>query len=219
MAVLMLTGMMWIGLQPALCQEPQVPRVDQRLSPDKEKRIQELRALSVPAVFERLRAAEFFDDGEYLDKAIYTAFGPRSPEALKAALGYVRSTQIQTNPDASQNLYLAKRFFQIFPEESLESLLNLYESSGPKVRRNVLYAAGQMAGGESVKALLMHALNDGAYCEETTAESIGEPLRVCDVAYNQLVIRYDIPNVLRTIGTIHSIQVRDYHIGKLKNLL
>jgi hypothetical protein len=218
-AICLLAGLTLLGLPPALAQEPQVPRVDQRFSLEKENRLKQLEALSVPAVFESLRSAEFFDEEEYLDKALFVAFGPRSSEALQVALGHVRSTQAPKSPEASQNLYLAKRLFQIFPDEALESLLDLYESGGPKIKRNVIYVAGQMAGGQAVKALLIHALDDGAYCEETTPESIGQPLRVCDVAYNQLVIRYNTQDVLRTIGTVHSIEVRNYHIGKLKDLL
>ena len=44
------------------------------------------------------------------------------------------------------------------------------------------------------------------------------PLRVCDVAYNLIVLHYGIQNVLRTIGTVHRIEVRDYHIDKLKGI-
>ena len=218
-ATCLLLGLALLGPGSALAQEPQVPKVDQQFSLEKENRIKQLDALTVPAVFEGLRSAEFFDEEAYLNKAIYEALGPRSTDALQVALGYVRSTQAQLSPEASQNLYLAKKFFQIFPDESLESLLDLYSSGGPKIRRNVIYAIGQMAGGQAIKALLIHALDDGDYCEESTAESIGEPLRVCDMAYNQLVIRYNVKDVLRTIGTIHSIEVRDYHIAKLKGLL
>jgi hypothetical protein len=218
-AICLLVGLTLLGLPPALAQEPQVPRLDQRFSLEKENRLKQLETLSMPAVFENLRSAEFFDEDEYLNKAIYVAFSPRSTEALEVALGYVRSTQIQKSPDAAQNLYLAKRMFQIFPDEALDSLLDLYESGGPKIKGNVIYAIGQMAGGQPVKALLIHALDDGAHCEESNPESIGQPMRVCDMAYNQLVIRYNIQDVQRTIGSIHSIEMRNYHIAKLKDLL
>ena len=57
---------------------------------------------------------------------------------------------------------------------------------------------------------------DKSVCEEKLPESVGDPLRVCDVAYNQIVLHFEIQNVLRTIGTVHRIEVRDYHIDKLK---
>lgn len=218
-AICVLVGITFLGPGSTLAQELQVPKVDQHFSLEKENRIKQLEALSVPAVFDNLRSTEFFDEEAYLNKAIYVSLGPRSTEALQVALGYVRSNQIQISLEASQDLYLAKKFFQIFPDESLESLLDLYSSGWPKTRRNVIYAIGQMAGGQAIKALLIHALDDGDYGEESTPESIGEPLRVCDMAYNQLVIRYKVKDVLRTIGTIHSIEVRDYNIAELKNLL
>jgi hypothetical protein len=218
-ATCILVVLAFIGIGPALAQEPQVPRVDQHFSPEKETRLKQLQALSVAEVFESLRSPEFFDQEAYLDKAIYVAFSPRITEALQTALGYVRSIQSQDDPEDAQNLYLAKRLFQIFPDESTDSLLDLYNGEGPKIKRNVIYATGEMAGGEAIKALLINALDDKDFCEGNTPESIGEPLRVCDMAYNQLVIRYNITDILRAIGTIHSIDVRDYHIAKLKDLL
>lgn len=219
-AICVLLGVTFLGAGSTLAQEPQVPKVNQQFSLEKENRIMQLEVLSVPDVFDNLRSTEFFDEEAYLNKAIYVSLGPRSTESLQVALGYVRSSQIQISLEASQNLYLAKKFFQIFPDESLESLLDLYSSGGPKTRRNVIYAIGQMAGSEAaIKALLIHALDDGDYGEASTPESIGEPLRVCDMAYNQLVIRYNVKDVLRTIGTIHSIEVRDFNIDKLKDLL
>ena len=44
-------------------------------------------------------------------------------------------------------------------------------------------------------------------------------MRICDVAYNQLVLRYRIKNVLRTIGPIYRPENRDYHISVLKGRL
>jgi hypothetical protein len=55
-------------------------------------------------------------------------------------------------------------------------------------------------------------------CEETLPESLGDPLRLCDVAYNQIVLHFEIQNALRTIGTVHKIEIRDYHIDKVKGI-
>jgi hypothetical protein len=90
-------------------------------------------------------------------------------------------------------------------------------NTGPEIRANVIYIIGDMDGGKAVDALLIEALYDTSVCREATGESLGEPLRICDMAYNQLVIRYSMKNVLRTIGTGHSINVRNYHIGELQN--
>jgi hypothetical protein len=76
-----------------------------------------------------------------------------------------------------------------------------------------------MAGGQSIRELLIDALDDEAFCEDTDPESIGKPLRICDVAYNQLVIRYKIKKVQRVIGSIHAIDMRNQHIRILKDIL
>ncbi len=76
-----------------------------------------------------------------------------------------------------------------------------------------------MAGGDVIRLLLIEALDDDTSCEDRLPETVGEPLRICDVAYNQLVLRYNIKGVLRTIGTVHNLEAREYHIQKLMDLL
>lgn len=44
-------------------------------------------------------------------------------------------------------------------------------------------------------------------------------MRICDLAYNQLVLRYRLKNVLRTIGPVHRIETQDSHIEILKGKL
>jgi len=196
----------------ASAEEPTKPTVDQTFSAEKESRINELANLSLQDAFDTLNSHEFLEQDAYLNKAIFQALGFRSDAAIGLALNYVQSPQTQSKDTDGQPLYLAKRIFQVFPETALDSLLDLYDSSGPKVRANVIYVMGQMAAGQAVKTLLVEALDDTSYCQELTEESLGQPLRICDVAYNQLVLRYRVKNVLRTIGTGHNIDVRNYYI-------
>jgi hypothetical protein len=212
-----LVGFVCFALGIANAAEPKRPNVDQVFSPEKEERISQLAEFSVQTVFENLKGPDFTAEEEYLNKAVQRAFNGRNAEAVQLALGYVKSGQIQKMPDGPQQLYVAKKVLEVFADEALESLLDLYGSGGPKVRRNVIYVVGQMAGGEPVRALLIHALEDTSSCEDVLEETIGDPMRICDVAYNQLVIRYRVQGVLRAIGTSHSIMVRDHHIGILKN--
>jgi hypothetical protein len=200
----------------AQIQEPKLPRVDQQFSIQKEKRIDELEHSDMQAVFEALKSPGFFDEEEYLNKAIYRAFNHRAEEVIEFVMGAVRSTRSASENEGARDLYLAKRILQIFPERSMDRLLDLYSSAGPKIRANVIYVVGQMVGGQVPGDLLSEALYDTSICQEVTAETLGEPLRICDVAYNQLVIRYSLDNVLRAIGTGHSIDVRDYHIRALQ---
>ncbi|MCU0598896.1 MAG: hypothetical protein MUE70_06505 [Desulfobacterales bacterium] len=218
-AICLLVGFMIFKPGPLRAQDPAAQGFDRGFSPEKEKKIDQLQAMEIPAVFASLRSEEFFDEEEYLNSSIYRAFNHRSEQAVQFALGIIRSTRPQEHPTGPQDFYIAKQILQIFSDQSLEKLLDLYGSGGPKVRKNVIEVLGQMSGGQSVRVLLVDALDDRSFCEEEQPESIGEPLRICDVAYNQLVIRYKIKNVPRVIGSIHAIDTRDYNIRILKDRL
>jgi len=76
-----------------------------------------------------------------------------------------------------------------------------------------------VAGGQEIKHLLIEALDDVASYGELAPDDMGEPLRVCDMAYNQLVLRYSIRNVHRTIGPGNIIETRDQLIDILKGVI
>ncbi len=79
---------------------------------------------------------------------------------------------------------------------------------------------GSLKEEPAAEDILIEALNDKSIgSDEETGETDGEPMRVCDLAYNQLVLRNEITGVLRTLGPIHRIEVRDYHIEILKSKL
>ncbi len=99
----------------------------------------------------------------------------------------------------------------------MPKLLAGYEDGDSITKCNVIRASGNVEGAP-IKALLIGALNDKSSCEDRHAEMIGDSLRICDMAYNQFVLRYKTKNVLRTIGTVHRIEIRDYHISILKNI-
>ncbi len=200
-------------------QEPTMPRVDQQFSVEKERRIDELENLDLKTAFSVLALPEFSDDDEYLNKAAYRTFNSRSEEAIGFAIRFVQSPQSVASEEGMKNLYMAKKILQIFPDESLDPLLNLYNIAGPKVRANVIYVMGQMSGAQVPATLLTEALYDKSICQELTGESVGWPMRICDMAYNQLVLRYSIENVPRTIGTGHSMDERDHHIRILQSKL
>ena len=174
--------------------------------------------------FERLHHADFFADEDLLNKGIDRAFGFRRREATSFAKEYLSSgrTAGETKERREQvlDLYLAKKILQVFPDEAVKDLQELYLIGDPATKRNVLCAAGMMADGQAIaQKILVEALDDKSFCEEDEPEMLGDPLRICDVAYNQLVLRYKIRNVLRAIGNTHRITTRDYHIARLKQLL
>jgi hypothetical protein len=97
--------------------------------------------------------------------------------------------------------------------------LRAVDSGNVILRANIVRTLGTLAGGQAVKQLLVEALNDRNFVIDDEPERQGDPLRICDMAYNQLVLRYQLRDVLRAISTAHKIDERDYHIQQVKGLL
>lgn len=203
--------------------EPRRPVVDSIFDFEKEAEISDLIHRPSEEVLERLKDTDFYLHEDLSHKAIFKAFRHRRSEGIALALNRVKSPpksmiegKMVTRAD---DFVLAKRILEVFPEESVKRLLEIYRQGDAVTRGNIVRASGNIAGGDPVKDLLVRALDDKTFCEEESHEAVGEPLRVCDVAYNQLVLRYGMKNVLRTIGPVHRIEVRDYHIDILKGRL
>lgn len=188
------------------------------LDPVKDSKLKRLINLSVKDVFQSLKEIDFVYDEEFLEKGIRKAFLNREEQGVQFAIGYVQAGQNTRDAEKSKNFYIAKKILQIFPDESERYLEKLYNNGDPDTRGNVIHVAVRMPSSDLIRSILMKALEDKSFCEEQGPDSVGDPLRVCDVAYNQIVFQYGIRNVLRTIGTVHRIEVRDYHIAKLKNI-
>lgn len=203
--------------------EPAEPTVDQTLDFDKEAKIQKIKNLSLHEIFTTLCAQDFIIDEAFMHKTIYTAFAYRKKEAIAYAMGYLDTNQDTTTGaglEASRDrLYVAKTILQVFPKLSASSMVQAYPHSNAVTKGNIIRSAGNIAGGEAIRNLLIQALEDKTFCEEISPEGFGDPLRICDVAYNQLILRYKIRNTLRTIGTGHSIETRDDHVQLLKSRL
>lgn len=203
--------------------EPSRPKVDMMFDDRKEAGINKLAGLSAQEVFENLKNAEYLLNTDLMYKAIYKSFYSRKQAALNLAVRYLRSplTEVIGGKPVSRlkDFTVAKRIFETFPEDAVIILVPLYDRSDEVTRANILQAAGKLAGGQQTRELFMRALNDRAAYEDENPDSSGRPMRICDMAYNQLVLRYNIRNVLRTISPSHALQTRDYHIGILKGLL
>ena len=203
--------------------EPVKPAVNFKLEPYKEYEVNRLVGEEVEEVFSRLKDNEFQNDPRLKQKAIHEAFKNRSQRAVRYAIGRVASRP----PSVEGNIWnrgaidvaIGKNVLEVFPDVAADELPEAFYAGTSYARGNLVRAAGAIAGGEKVRALLIDALYDQDFCEPELPEMAGLPMRVCDVAYNQLVLRYKIPNVLRTIGVSHSISARDYHIEQLKHIL
>jgi hypothetical protein len=203
--------------------EPAKPKTDFILEPHKEYEVNRLVREEVDEVFAELKDNTFQNDPRLLRKAIHEAFKDRPQRAVRYALGRVASRApskeaIIWNRGASDEA-IGRDILKIFPEEAADMLPDVFYAGTPYSRGNLIRAAGTIAGGENVHDLLIDALYDQEFCEPEMPDTAGLPMRVCDVAYNQLVLRYKIPNVLRTIGVSHSISARNYHIDQIKKIM
>ena len=208
---------------PAAAGEPQRPNINKTFSQQKEAKIQALKSLKTAEAFDELNSPDFMRNRDLTYKAVYGAYANRKAEAISLALNYLKSP-VEENINGQRIIHgrrflTAKRIFEVFPDEATASIAELYHRSDAITRGNIISASGGIAGGPSVKDMLVKALDDKSIAEEESPEMQGEPLRVCDMAYNQLVLRYSVRGVLRTICSAHKIEIRDREIGKLKNLL
>jgi hypothetical protein len=210
-------------MMPVNAKEPEKPAVKEIFDSKKEAKISEVKNLPLKQAVERLKGMDFLADRDLLNNAIFASFKDRQKEAVTFSVEQLKkprneiidSKLVNRTPD----LYVAKKILQMFPDESLDSLLDLYEGADPGTRANIIYVLGNMEGYPHIKNLLVGALDDKTFCQEEDPEMEGKPLRICDEAYNQLVLRYEIKNVLRTIGNVHSLEDRDYHIEVIKSML
>ncbi len=191
------------------------------LSPEKEEKIRQLESLSLSEVFEELKEPDFLVNEDLLHAAITTVLEDEKTDAIALALKYVKLPVVETIDgrvvNRATDFYVAKKILQLFSNESIQQLLALYENSNSITKGNVILAAGRLADDPAVGNMLLKALDDKTSYENKHPEASGIPLRICDLAYNQLVLNYKVKNVLRTISTMHSMEVRDYHIDILKS--
>jgi hypothetical protein len=202
--------------------EPQKPNVHRVFDNKKEDVINKTSMLPSAEVLERLKGVDFIGEDDYISKTIYKSFQNRRNEGITLSLQNLslpeRENVNVTDRYRTKDFYIGKKIFEVFPEDSIPKLLKLYETGDATTRGNVLRVCGSLVGPE-ITALLVNALNDKTFCDPEDPEIEGPPMRICDVAYNQLVLRYRIKNVLRTIGPIYRLENRDYHISVLKGRL
>jgi hypothetical protein len=203
--------------------EPAKPDVSMKFSEEKEAKVAQISGLPIAEVFAQLKSDEFVAEPELMYKALHKAFSSRKAEALNFARNYLTS-ELAEAVDGRKNgrvkdFNIARKVFETFPEESITMMLSLYNEADSVTKGNVIRALGNVSGGEDIRRVLVQALDDPEFAESEDPESLGEPMRVCDIAYNQLVLRYGVRNVLRTISPAHKLDVRDYHIDILIGML
>ncbi|MGQ9570396.1 MAG: hypothetical protein ACUVUQ_06060 [Thermodesulfovibrionales bacterium] len=204
--------------------EPQMPDMNKSLEPEKEAKITEVMSLPAKEAFKQLKSIDFIVEEDLLNKAIFKTFRHRKTEGINLALKFLELPLLEMHEgkliaDRTADFYVAKKILEVFPSESVGKLLMLYKEGDAITKGNIIRASGQIAGGKRIKNLLIKALDDKTFCEEENPEMDGPPMRICDVAYNQLILRYSIEDLQRAIGNIDTLENRDYYINLLKKRL
>jgi hypothetical protein len=209
--------------RPVEAGEPQRPNIKRSFTLEKETKIMSLKSQKTRDAFDGLKDVEFLANRDLAYKGIYTAFENRRAGAIDLARNYLKLPVTEyvdgRRITRVREFNIAKKIFEVFPDEATPMLTTLYNKSDEITRGNIIRASGGVSGGPAIKQMIVQALDDKSFAEDEAPDMLGEPLRVCDIAYNQLVLRYSVRNVLRTITTAHDIETRDYHINILKDLL
>jgi len=212
-----------VAVVPVNAQEPKRPAPTGIFDSKKEAKISEVKRLGLDQAFEKLKDMDFLVDEDLLNTAIFRSFQDQKKNAIAYSIQRLEQPRREIIDgklvDRALDLYVAKKTLQMFPDESLYNLISMYLDADPPVRANIIFALGGMEGDPAIRNLLLTALDDDAFSQEEDPQMEGKPLRVCDEAYNQLVLRYQVKNVLRNIGNVHPIEDRNYHIQVLKSIL
>ena len=203
--------------------EPNPPNVSKVLTPKKEARILQLEKVSVEQCYEQLKETEFLLDDDFSSKAAYRCFKNRKQVALRLAIDKLKKAQYTLEGENivyNDDLYAAKIVSKVFSTDAEVLISNEYKKSTAQTKANMLMVLGQMSGNRA-RAILIEALNDQSAYEEDYPGMEGIPLRICDMAYNQLRLRYadELVDMPRTIGNPDRIEKRDFYIDDMKRRL
>jgi len=181
--------------------------------------ISELNQMPVPQILDELENPDYIADDDLMIDTIAGSLADKENQAVDQSIERIRTFRFRRTERKSQKFYASRKVLNFFADIAAEKLIALYNDKDPVIRANAVRAAGELSDIQPVKNMLIRALNDKAVYEEQTPETFGWPLRVCDMAYNQLVLNEGVENVLRTIGTGLAIEDRNYHINILKQKL
>ena len=197
--------------------EPDPPVVDAALNADQEASTEQLAARSESDAFETLTEDRFVVEDAYLNKAVFRAYKQRQGQGVALAVEHLK----RRAPGAKKRFHVARKVFEVFPDAASETLPALYNTADVTTKANIIRVSGKIAD-ERIRTLLVSALNDRTPLdeeEENPELADFPPLRLCDLAYNQLVLRYRVRGPLRAIGVVHRVAARDANIEILKGKL
>ena len=201
--------------------EPNPPNLDKALNSEQEARISRLEKESIKICFEELKQTEFLLNEDFSSKAAYRCFRNRKERAVQYAVDQLKNNPYSVIDERvvfNDDMQVAKTVIRAFSSEAEIVLLNEYKEANLQTKASILLVSGQLPG-RGARLLLITALNDQSAYENPFKGMEGEPLRICDMAYNQLRLRYaeELNDMPRTIGNPDRIEKRDYYIDEMKN--
>ena len=179
----------------------------------------EMKKVPMKNAFAVLAEPKYAANTQLCETAVSQAFAGKEDEAVTHALAKLQSPDLMADYTGICELNAAKTVLSQFADISIPRLLAIYPQSNIISKAKLLATAGPMACDNEVRNMFIAALDDASFTVNDNPELVGEPLRICDIAYNQLVLNLKINEVLRVIGTGMSEEIRDYHIDVLKKKL
>ncbi|MEN6384979.1 MAG: PKD domain-containing protein [Phycisphaerales bacterium] len=187
-----------------------------KLNADQLADIEEMKTSSIEDAFYILTEPQYVANSQLSETAAGQAFANKEVEAITYSLNKLQALDEMSDYEGASELKAAKTILSQFPDTSIPKLLNIYPQTDIISKANLLAASGSLACDNEIRDMFLAALDDKTETINTNPELVGHPLRICDIAYNQLVLNLKVNNVLRTIGTGMADDIRDYHIEVLK---
>jgi PKD repeat protein len=182
-----------------------------------------MKSMNTSAAFERLKGDDFLASDSQLAQAISQVYGKSKDKAIGIALAKINTpatTVVEGKTiKSTRDFRIAKKILEQFPEDASGRLLGMYSTGSVSTKANVILASGGLAGRPEIYAMLVKALDDKTATLDADPDTASNPMRICDLAYNQLALKLRMPDILRVIRPDESVAERDYHINILKERL
>jgi hypothetical protein len=227
--LVILIQVLWIGCflahsTPSGADQTDRGRVDLASNSSRQAALARLPNMELKEAFKELGNKQLTVNSPLMNEAVMTAFAHRKLEAIELACQYMRLPMVEKIEgkvfSRSEDFQVARSVLQAFSDAALERLWELYDSTTDAITRgNIVLALSGMEDDPRMWELLLKALENKEVHGGHDPEAEGYPLRVCDLAYNQITAHYEVRDALRTIGNAHAIPVRDYHINRLKEMI
>lgn len=193
------------------------------MSSSQASNIAEMNSLPVPQILDQLEDVNYTDD-DLMTNAIAGSLSNKEQQAIDQSMQRIKSFDTKNNKPfsyrKSRDFYVSKKVLNFFADVSKDKLIAEYNNNNdPIIRGKIVNASGEMTDMQSIRNMLIKALDDKSTCQSADPEITGWPLRVCDAAYNQFILNDNYEDMLRAIGTGLPIEDREYHINLLKQRL